>query len=75
MCTRDCQTCKFAEWEYCEGYAGGYPRGLWSVCGCLITEDEKRKIEDMARYDDVEIPEEWDNEWGDTKDCPYWREV
>ena len=54
-----CENCIYAEWDYCEGVGGGYPRGFWAICGCRCTD----LVED-----------EWDDEWGDTKDCPMWKE-
>ena len=54
-----CQSCKWAEHEYCEGAGPGFPRGFDAICGCL-----NPKAENM----------EWDDDWGEDKDCPIWEE-
>lgn len=69
-----CETCKFAEWDYCEGIVPGSPRGYWVISGCTMTASQQKEIEDDAENDGEPIPKEYDDRWGDTKDCPYWGE-
>ena len=68
--TRLCTICKWAEYDYVDAYGGGF----WGVCGCNLppnspitdddlSEEEIKRIENMV--------DEWDDEWGEEKDCPF----
>ena len=56
---RGCNSCRHAEMEYIDAYRCGY----WAICGCKLA-------------DTITLPdgEEWDDEYGDTKNCPLWEE-
>lgn len=69
---RDCASCRYAEREYCEGVGPGYPRGFWSVCGCNVPDS---RISYVYKYAEEPISEEWNDEWGDTIDCPFWEDA
>ena len=60
---RTCTLCKYAEWDYVDAYRGGY----WAVCGCNMPSDAPITDETLITSDD----EDWNDEWGDSKDCPY----
>ena len=64
-----CETCKYAEWEEVSTDRGSY----WDYCGCTLTPSQCKEIEEDAKNDGTPIPEYYDDEWGDTKDCPYWK--
>ena len=72
MCKQECVTCKYAEWDYCEGVGPGYPRGFSCGCGCDIP--DSRVAEVYEEYGEA-IPYDWNDEWGGTIDCPFWEDV
>lgn len=72
MIDKRCQTCKWAEWEYCEGVGPGI-RGFWGICGCQA-EAEKETFDILEQNGITE--EVWNSgEVGDTIECPVWEEV
>lgn len=72
MCKQTCDSCKYAEMDYCEGVGPGYPRGFWCVSGCNIP--DSRVAEVYEEYGET-IPYDWNYEWGDTIDCPFWEDA
>lgn len=64
MC-KICNNCKYAEWDYVDAYRGGY----WGICGCNLPLDAPVTDEKIIAED------EWDEDWGNDKDCPFWVEV
>ena len=66
MCNKTCDRCKYAEWDYVDAYYGGY----WAVDGCNMPEDAPITDDSLI----LNADEDWNDEWGDTKDCPYFEE-
>ena len=67
-----CETCKYAEWEYCEGAGPGFPRGFNAICGCRREEDES--VFDVLAENGYDVDDWESGEIGDTKPCPLWEE-
>ena len=67
-----CETCKYAEWEYCEGAGPGFPRGFNAICGCKREEDES--MFDVLAESGYDVDDWESGEIGDTKPCPLWEE-
>lgn len=40
-----------------------------------MTASQQKEIEDEAESYGEPIPKKYDDRWGDTIDCPYWKEV
>ena len=71
---RRCENCKFAEWDSERvNFGHGSYHDIWNICGCKLTEKEQDEIEQEAINDGEPIGE-FNSAWGDTEDCPYWRE-
>lgn len=71
--TKECRSCKYAEWEYCDGAGPGSPRGFWAICGCNRAEDEDAF--DILAENGYSIDDWESGEIGDTKECPLWEET
>lgn len=56
---KTCDKCKYVTWDFAVAYGGGYR----FVDGCDLPAEK------------INIDEDYDDEWGDTKDCPYWEEI
>ena len=52
----NCEKCKHAEWGFCEGVKGGYPRGYWELEECRLDReefvDEAAECEEFEEYRD-----------------------
>lgn len=69
-----CGDCKFARWD-CErvNFGHGSYTDLPVFCECGLTPEEQEEIEQDAINDEEPIGE-FNSAWGDTEDCPYWRD-
>lgn len=66
-----CNTCKFAKWDYDEGYGR---TKIWFVTECGLKDEERKNIEEDIVADGGTVPE-YDEGFGDTVECPYWQEA
>lgn len=71
MCNKLCEKCKYAEWDYVDAYRGGY----WAINGCNVPIGTPVQNEEVITQEEFNKMEDWDEDWGIEKDCPFWVEV